>query len=780
MSVALICRSFFPSLIVLFSFQSSLFSQASHTISGHIRDSLTGETLIGASVRLKANPSVGTRANNYGFYSLTLPEGDHVLLVSNVGYEPQEFALSLKGDRTIVINLSSHVLLDEVVITQTALNDNVSNPQMGIARVDVNEIKHVPVLMGERDVLKTIQLLPGVLSGGEGSSNFFVRGGAGDQNLILLDEAMVYNASHLFGFFSTFNSDAIKDVNLYKGGMPAQYGGRLASVLDITMLDGNKKDFGAEGGIGLIASRLKVDGPIVRDKGSFMISGRRTYADMFLKLSNDDAVNNSRLYFYDLNAKANYQFDDRNTLYLSGYFGRDVLGYSNLFGFDWGNATGTLRWNHVLNNRLFSNTTFVYSNFNYHVGIENEEFSFAIASRIQNYNLKQDFQFFPSNQSTWRFGINVMRQGIEPARIDADESTPVNSLRLEDRTGMELAAYLSHEWQPLDRLSLVYGLRMNNFLLFGPGTFHAYDADGDIVESNTYRAGEIVRRYTTLEPRLSLSYQWGMSSSVKLSFSRNAQHLHQLSNATSSLPTDTWVMSSNNIKPQIADQAAVGYYRNFGGDDRYEFSVESYYKHMQNQIDYRNAADLQANEHIEAELLYGVGRAYGAELFLKKRRGRLNGWLSYALSRSERQFDGINGGDWFVARQDRTHDMSLVGMYQLTPRWNLSATLVYSTGNAVTFPSGKYTVDGRTLWYYTDRNAHRMPDYHRLDLGATWESAVSRRFKTSWTFGIYNAYNRKNAYIIDFRESENNPNITEAYRIALFGIIPSVTWNFKF
>ncbi len=396
----LFCRSLLLFFVLLSALAAPVFSQTTHTISGHIRDVQSGETLIGASIRLSTDVSVGARANNYGFYSLTLHEGRHTLVVSHVGYQSQELAIELAADTVVDIELRSGELLQEVVVSKSAADDQVRSPQMGLTRVDVNEIKHVPVLMGEKDVLKTIQLLPGVLSGGEGSSNFFVRGGAGDQNLILLDEATVYNASHLFGFFSTFNSDAIKDVKLYKGGMPAQYGGRLSSVLDITMQDGNKKSFGAEGGIGLIASRLKVEGPIVKNRGSFVVSGRRTYADMFLKLSDDEAVKNSRLYFYDLNAKANYRLDERNTLYLSGYFGRDVMGYSGLFGFDWGNSTGTLRWNRVWNNRWFSNTTAVYSNFNYNVNIESDDFNFVIASRIQNYNLKQDFQFFATNKST--------------------------------------------------------------------------------------------------------------------------------------------------------------------------------------------------------------------------------------------------------------------------------------------------------------------------------------------------------------------------------------------
>ena len=750
-----------------------------YTVSGYIRDGQSGETIIGASVRLDDRADAGVRTNNYGFYSLTVPEGTHTLVVTHVGFQRQELAVAVAADTVVDVDLVSGELLEEVVINRNAADDQVRSPQMGLTRVSMNEIKQVPVLMGENDVLKAIQLLPGVMAGGEGSTSFYVRGGTGDQNLILLDEAMVYNASHLFGFFSTFNSDAIKDVQLYKGGMPAQYGGRLASVLDITMLDGNKKAFGAEGGVGLIASRLKVDGPIVEDRGSFVVSARRTYADLFLKLSTDETVKNSQLYFYDLNAKANYQLDDLNTVYLSGYFGRDVLGYAGLFGFDWGNATGTLRWNRVWNSRWFSNSTLVYSNFNYNVDIDNDGNSFGIASRIRNFNFKQDFQFFASNRSTWRFGVNVLRQGIAPASIDADEQSDVNSLRLQHRKGLELAGYASHEWSPTERLNVVYGLRLTNFMLLGDGTFYTYDADGDVVDSRVYGRGELVKHYLNLEPRLSLSYQLNRDNSMKLSYNRNAQYLHQLTNATASLPTDTWVMSSNNIKPQVADQVALGYYQNFGGR-RYAFSAETYYKYMQHQIDYRNAADLQANVHLEGELLYGVGRAYGLELYLKKQQGRLNGWLSYALSRSERQFDGINEGHWFAARQDRTHDLSAVAMYQLTPRWNLSATFVYSTGNAVTFPSGKYTVDDRTVWYYTERNGYRMPDYHRLDLGATWEPESNGRFQSSWTFGVYNAYSRKNAYIIDFRENEANPNVTEAYRIALFGIIPSVTWNFKF
>lgn len=743
-----------------------------------MRDASSGETLIGASIKVKESAS-GVSANSYGFYSLSLAKGRYTIQVSSVGYTMQERAVELSGDLRLDFSLEPANQLETVEINAVSTREQIESPQMGVNKISIKEVNNVPVLFGERDVLKTIQLLPGVLSAGEGNSGFFVRGGTTDQNLILLDEAMVYNASHLMGFFSTFNSDAIKDVNLYKGGMPAQYGGRLASVLDVNMLDGNNQRFGMDGGIGLIASRLKVEGPIKKGKGSFMLSGRRTYADLFLKLSSDTSVNSSVLYFYDLNLKANYQLDQNNTLYLSGYFGKDVLGYANDFDFDWGNATGTLRWNHVFNSRLFSNTSFIYSDFKYNVGVYTDNNDLKINSRIQNLNLKQDFHYFSSSRSNLRFGLNLMRQEISPAGIDASEESDINSLRIENRQGYELAAYLSHEWKPSNRLSFIYGLRLNSFLLMGPGEFNTYDSEGDIIQTDIYGSGKLVKSYINPEPRFSVNYMLNENSSVKASYNRNTQNLHQLTNTTSSLPTDAWVLSSNNIKPQIADQGALGYYRNFN-DDQYEFSAEVYYKDMQNQIDYKNAADLQANAHVEAELVYGVGKSYGLELFMKKRTGRLNGWVSYTLSRSKRRFDEINNGNWFAARQDRIHNIAIVGMYKFSDRWSFSGTFVYYTGNAVTFPSGKYSIGGKSTWYYTERNGYRMPDYHRLDLGATLESKPGKRFKSSWTFGLYNAYNRKNAYIIDFRENENDPNVTEAYKVALFGIIPSVTWNFKF
>lgn len=761
-------------------FNSILCIAQKKVLSGTVRDANTGETLIGAVIT-EDLAQVSTSTNSYGFYSLLLPQGDRTVSVSYVGYETQTKVLSLnesiKYDVELIPNQNK---LEEVIVSGTRRSKNVKSPQMGAFKFSTEEIKNVPVLFGEKDLLKTIQLLPGVQSGGEGSANFFVRGGGGDQNLILLDEAIVYNASHLLGFFSTFNSDAVKDVQLYKGGIPSQYGGRISSVLDIAMVDGNQKEFSAEGGIGLIASRLKVSAPLSDGRGSFMISGRRTYADLFLKLSSDQDVKQSKLYFYDLNAKLNYRIDDRNKIFVSGYFGKDDLGFSDKFGFNWGNSTATVRWNHIFNDRLFGNTSLIYSDFNYNVGVNGNSGDFDIASKIGNFNLKQDFSFYPSNSSTIRFGVNALNQTIRPASLSADEDANVNSIRIEKRKGWDISAYFSHEWKATERLSLLYGLRLSDFMVIGPGTFYSFDGERDVVGEQYFGNGTVAKHYINLEPRLSASLLLNSQSSIKLSYNRMVQNLHQLTNSTSALPTDQYVLSSLNIKPQLADQVAFGYFRNFS-ENTYEFSVESYYKSMDNQIDFRTGADLQANKLLEGELLFGKGRAYGLEFLLRKSRGKLSGWISYTLSKSERKFNGINQGNWFNARQDRTHDVSLVTMYKLSDKWSFGANLIFNSGNAVTYPAGKYDLNNTTLFYYTERNSHRAPNYHRLDLSATYEPQKSnKRFTSSWTFGIYNAYNRRNAYIVDFRENENNPTITEAYQIALFGIIPSVTWNFKF
>lgn len=771
---------FYLLFFLLISINQFSFAQKKFNISGTIRDAASGETLIGATVKLSGKTSAATLTNDYGYFALTQPEGDYTVIISYAGYQSVSKTINLNKDTKLNEELKSANDLAEVTVSaNNRKNENVKSAQMGLERVDMKSLNSIPVLLGEKDVLKTIQLLPGVKSGGEGNTGFYVRGGAADQNLIILDEAVVYNSSHLLGFFSTFNADAIKDVSLYKGGMPAQYGGRLSSVLDVKMDDGNNKEFKFQGGIGLIASRLKAEGPIVKDKGSFMVSFRRTYIDLFLRASPDSAINGSTLNFYDINAKANYKIDDKNTIYLSGYFGKDNIGVKDLFENNWGNVTTTLRLNHIFSDRLFSNTSLIYNNYNYTVRLLNDVTNFKATSLVRDFNFKQDFQYF-SNKHIVRFGLNATHHRISP--IDIESTTPqsqVNSLTQEKRYGLESAVYVSDEWAVTEKLNLLYGVRLAAFSLLGPGNFSNYDASGNILTTENVASGKFYKNYLNLEPRLSLSYLFNDENSIKASYNRNTQNIHILTNATSSSPTDQYVLSSNNIKPEIADQVSMGYFKNID-ENNYEFSGEVYYKWLQNQIDYKNAAQLLANSNVESELLYGTGRAYGLELFFKKKFGKLNGWVGYTLSRTERKFAELNNGNYFPARQDRTHDVSLVGIYNLNKRWTFSSSFIYSTGNAVTFPAGKYRINNQTVYYYTERNAGRMPYNMRLDVSATLEGKNTGRFQSSWNFGVYNLLARKNPYSIEFINDPNNPGATVAEQTSLFGLIPSVTWNFKF
>ena len=759
---------------------TSSFGQQRVSISGTIKDNATGETLIGATVRIKELPQSGTSSNSYGFYSLSAPPGDYTLIFTYVGYETILKQVSLHKSQAIDIKLGATNALTEVVITSNRPNnDQIVSPVMGVEKLNMAQINSVPVVLGEKDILKTITLMPGIKSGGEGSTGFFVRGGASDQNLILLDEAPVYNASHLFGFFSTFNSDAIKDVSIYKGGMPAEYGGRLSSVLDVKMYDGNNKDFTVQGGLGLIASRIKVEGPIDSGKGSFMVSARRTYIDLFAKLSSDSTVKGSSLYFYDVNAKANYHFDSNNAIFISGYFGKDVIGLANAFGINWGNTTGTLRFNHVFSPKLFSNTSLIYSNYNYVIQSFESGNSFKATSKITDLNFKEDFQYSASDSHRIKFGVDVIHHTITPGNVSSatDNANPIS---IEQRYGFENAAYVSDEWKASDRLTILYGVRLTDFSLLGPGSFNTYDAAGNVLTTKTYSSGQVVKNYFNPEPRFSASYQLDSVSSVKFSYNRNTQNIHLLTNSTSSSPTDLYVMSSNNIKPEIADQVSTGWFRNFN-DNLFEFSAEVYYKWLQNQIDYKNGAQLLVNQNVESQLVYGSGRAYGLELFLKKKYGRFNGWIGYTLSKTEDKFAAINNGSYFPARQDKPNDLSVVGIYQLTKRWSLSSTFVYSTGNAITYPTGKYEVGGLTTFSYSGRNGYREPATNRLDIGATLEGKQHKKFHSSWTFSIYNLYGSREPYTISFRDSKTVPNTTEAVETSIFATpIPSVTWNFKF
>lgn len=736
--------------------------------------------MIGVSVYVQELKDIGATCNAYGFYSLTLPEGKYHTICSFIGYKTDTVFINLnsniKSDRMLSENVSE---LNEVVITAEKKDENITKTQMGVEKIDMKTIEKIPVIFGEKDVLKTIQLTPGIKSAGEGNSGFYVRGGNAGQNLILLDEATVYNASHLLGFFSVFNSDALKEVTLYKGSQPAEYGGRLSSVLDIKMQDGNNQKFGAEGGIGLISSRLKVEGPIVKEKGSFTISGRRTYADLFLKLQKDSTINTAKLYFYDLNVKANYRFNDKNRIFLSGYFGKDVLGFGKVFGIDWGNATGTLRWNHLFSDKLFSNTSLIFSNYDYNRKTYIAGTKGKIISRIQDYNLKQDFQYFASSKSKLKFGFNSIYHKIIPGAITTESESSVKELDFTQKNAWENAAYFSHEYKPSGLLGFEYGVRLSSFSLLGPGDFYTYNTNGETTDTATYKSNEFVKTYFNIEPRFAANYILNEKSSLKFAYGRNTQNLHLLSNSTSGNPTDLWIPSSNNVKPEIADQLSLGYFRNFK-DNTYEFSTEVYYKYLQNQIDYKDGAELRFNEFAESQLLFGTGRAYGIEFFLKKKYGKLNGWIGYTLARTEKKIEGINNGEYYPAKQDRTHDISIVGIYELSKKWTLSATWVYYTGNAVTFPSGKYEINGQVVNYFTERNGYRMPNYHRLDIGATWQRKKTEKFESSWNFSLYNAYGRENAYTITFQQDLNDPTKTQAVQTTLFRWVPSITYNFKF
>jgi hypothetical protein len=768
--------------LLFFLFLSSLtFSQDKFTISGTISDSTKGEELINAKLKVK-DQAIGALSNEYGFYSLTLPKGNYTFIYSATGYEAKELTIEL--DKNTVINFQLVSLADkvkeikEVKVTAKKEDQNITDPIMGVERLNPAAVAKIPVLLGEKDIIKSMQLLPGVKSAGEGNAGFYVRGGAADQNLILLDEAPVYNAAHLLGFFSTFNSDAIKDAVLYKGNQPANFGGRLSSVMDIKMNEGNNKRYNVSGGVGVISSRLNVEGPIVKDKSSFLISGRRTYVDMFLRAS--DKFKDNTLYFYDLNAKVNYRINQKNRVFLSGYFGRDKLGLGDAFGIDWGNATGTARWNHIINEKLFSNTSFIYSSYDYKISISSADVAFDIKSSIKDINIKQEFQYFLNSRNKLRFGINAINHNIIPGQIDANAASGINPLKLTTNKSLEAAAFLTNDWTVTEKFTVSYGLRLSSFSLLGNGqNTYSYNADGDVIDTAIYKNNSFIKTYPVLEPRFSMSYVYSKTASFKAAYARNAQYIHLVSNTTTSSPTDLWIPSSLNTKPEICDQISLGWFKNFK-ENAYEMNIETYYKSMQNQIDYRNGANLQANELIEGELLYGFGRAYGLEFIIKKKTGKFTGWVGYTLSRSERKVNGINNGTWYAAKQDRTHDLSVVGIYDITKKLSISALFIYYTGNAVTFPSGKYTIDGQTQFLYTERNGYRMPAYHRLDIGVTWYRKNTEKFESSWNFSLYNVYGRENAYSITFRQNADNPAVTEAVQTSLFRWVPSITYNFKF
>jgi hypothetical protein len=748
-------------------------AQDNTTVNGTIKDKLTGETIMGAVIKIEQLPNVVVTSNEYGCYAIALPKGKYDLRISFVGFEEKRIPITLNGPLNLPVFLESKNQLEEVVVESKRKDDNLIKAQVGTETLNMKSISKVPVIFGEKDVLKTIQLLPGVKSAGEGNSGFYVRGGGADQNLILLDEAPVYNASHLLGFFSTFNSDAIKDATIIKGNAPAQYGGRLSSELDVKMKEGNNKNYTVSGGLGLISSRLSIEGPIQEDKSSFILSGRRTYADVFLKAT--EKFKDNILYFYDLNAKANYKINDKNRIYFSGYFGKDELGLGSSFGINWGNKTGTIRWNRVINSKLFLNTSFIYSDYSYNVGLKNGETNFNINSNIKDVNLKQDYTFYLNPKNTIRYGFNSILHTITPSVFSGTVNNNINKV---GRNGLENAIYFNNNYKANQKLTLDYGIRVSAYSLMGGDVYNVYKEE-IITESILLKKNEFGKTYINLEPRFTSNYRINDVSSFKVAYARNVQHLHLLSNATAASPSDQWIGNSYNIKPELADQTSIGFARNFN-NNTYELGAEVYYKYMQNQLDYKDGANINTIADVESALLYGVGRAYGFELLAKKKLGLFSGWISYTLSKTERKINGINGGNWYNARQDRTHDISIVTILELNPKWTVSGVFVYNTGNAVTYPTGKYNIGNQTIFQYANRNANRMPDYHRLDVSVTYENKTKKKNVGSWNFSLYNVYGRENAYRIAFQDDPLDNTKTQIVQTALFKWVPSVTYNFKF
>lgn len=752
--------------------------QKSYTINGSVKSKVTGETIIGASIKV-LNTNIGSTSNEYGFYSISLEPNRYLIVFSAISKVTDTLSIELKNNTEINILLSdeSRELMGVTVNSSKPSGRSISGSQMGIEKLSVQEAKNIPVIFGEKDLLKTIQLLPGVKTAGDGNSGLFVRGGTTDQNLIILDESNIYNASHLFGFFSTFNSDAIKDISVYKGGMPAQYGGRLSSVLDIRMNEGNNQHASVSGSLGLISAKMNIEGPIQKNKSSFLVTGRRTYADIFLKF--DEQNKDNQLYFYDFNAKLNYELGKKDKIYLSGYFGKDLLNYSKQFGLLWGNGTGTMRWNHIFNSRLFLNTSLVFSNYNYQFTVKSGTNDVRIFSQIRDWNLKQDYQYNINNKNNLRFGWSSIYHIIRPGEITGSATSSINDKKQEKRYSFENAIYASNVFKLNKNLNITIGARLSGFSVMGGGNFYNIDGDGNIIDTLKYDKGKVVKTYYNLEPRVSIGYMLNSNSSIKASYTQNAQYMHQITNSNGSNPLDKWASTSNIIKPQISNQYSLGFYTNLL-QNNYAITTEAYYKDMVNVLDYRNGADLFLNETVESQILFGKGRAYGIEFMLKKKTGKLTGWVSYTISKSERNINGINNNKWYNATQDRTHDIAIVGIYQLNTKWTLSGNFVFYTGSAVTLPSGKYQVNGQTVYYYENRNAHRMPDYHRFDFGATMQLKKTKKWTKELVFSLYNIYGRENAFTINIRDNKDNPNITEIVQSSLFRWVPSVSYNFKF
>ncbi|MEL1242043.1 TonB-dependent receptor [Flavobacterium flavipallidum] len=783
-------------IILLISINS--FAQDKFTLSGKITDAKNNETLIGVNLYFP-ELKIGTTTNEYGFYSISVPKGNQNLIISYIGYQNIQKSVSLTQSTKMNFALVENgELLNEVVIKDNSGRINTRTPEMSVNKLSIASIKKMPVVLGEVDVIKSILLLPGVTNAGEGASGFNVRGGGADQNLILLDEATIYNSSHVFGFFSVFNPDAIKDLKLYKGGIPARFGGRASSVLDIYQKDGNSNDFHMNGGIGLISSRLLAEGPIVKDKGSFLIGGRASYAHLFLKLSEDQK--NNAAYFYDLNTKLSYKINDNNNIYLSGYFGRDVFAINKSFSNTYGNSTLNLRWNHLYSDKLFSNLSLIYSD--YYYGLDLDFIGFNWDSGIKNYNIKYDFKHYISENFKLNYGANDIYYNFNPGTIKpSKENSGINPDQLDRKYAFEPSLYIEAENKLNKKLTVTYGLRYSMFYRLGNSTINLYENDNPVnfntvfqiyekatpIGSKYYSKNKTIKSFDNFEPRFAVSYQLNEDQAVKASYNRMIQYLQLVSNTSSPTPLDVWMPSDNYIKPQIADQVAIGYFKNIQNGD-YSLEIESFYKKIQNRMDYIDGADLIANDAIEQVVLNGQMRSYGLELMFKKNEGKLNGWISYTLSKSEQQTPGrtreetgINFGKWYNSAYDKTHNLAITSSYHLNEKWDFGANFILQSGQPVTFPDGKYNYLGVDVPSYGLRNKNRLPAYHHLDISATLTPSKNknRNWKGEWVFSIYNLYNRQNAASINFRQNEDTA-ANEAVKTSIFGMVPAVSYNFKF
>lgn len=793
-----------PILIILFlSLPHTIKGQQKYTLSGTISEVSSNETLIGVTVAIP-ELKTGVTTNEYGFYSITLPEGTYTVLISYLGFEDITQQITLTENRRKDFLLSEEAeQLEEVVVTENVEKMDIRKPQMSVNTLSVGTIKKIPVILGEADVIKSILLLPGVTNAGEGASGFNVRGGAADQNLILLDEAIIFNSSHLFGFFSVFNPDAIKDVKLYKGGIPARYGGRVSSVLDIFQKEGNSKEFKMNGGIGAVASRLLLEGPIKKDKAAFLIGGRASYAHLFLPLFDVD----NTAYFYDLNTKFNYRLNEKNNIFLSGYFGRDVFGINDSFVNTYGNAVGNFRWNHLFSDKLFSNLSLIYSE--YYYGLKLDFVGFNWNSGIKNFNLKYDLKHYATDKLQINYGINNVYYQFNPGKIEPSNSeSGIIEEQLIEKYANEFAAYVDFEHRLSENLSVGYGLRFSHFMRLGQDELNVYAnnnpvtydpflliyQEADPIDVINPGRGTTLSHFSNFEPRVSLSYTLNQSSSIKASYTRLAQYLHLLSNTSSPTPLDVWTPSGPFTKPQLLDQYAFGYFKNINDGD-FSLETEVFYKDVQNRIDYIDGANLIANNAIEQVILNGEARAYGLEFLLRKNEGKLQGWLAYTLSKSEQRTPGrapvidngrsnvetgINFGNWYNTPYDKTHDISLFLSYDLNDKWSFSGNFTYQTGQPTNYPIGQFEFQDLTVPYYGLRNSQRLPAYNRLDLSATLKPKKNknRKLKGEWVFSLYNVYNRRNAASINFRQNDDT-GVNEAVRTSIFGIVPAVTYNFN-